>query len=738
MVILARVLYFSSKHSPTFPFLTWRISHLATADTMEQSSHPILHLAFANSSRKKKGSNELKALQQELTALSESSSDEVHKITVLREGHDAVPNGYEFFVENYPYPDVNIAYLYCEPVELDKLYLNANGGKRKTPDWDTLSLEQLPKLKLVFLDGGGSLDLVERFLFAGASLVIASQYNSDSGQKDQGKIFRQHIFRSLLSGMSLEKTVENISKGVEIDTIRIPSDPYEYWDFKEEYEKKETFPWGIYLHKESETLLSEALFPLVEKQAEPSKQEELVEEKQIETPKKEEPAQAPLVAEPMAVAAPTQEPQRLRLRSKTFREVSPTRHLQDVRSHESEGILRKVAYWSQAFSPHSLSPQKEVPASLRKSKVVEPEQVPEREEEKEESVGKVIPFSQIQEKQEVETPPASEETVAMPSVAQAPIQHTNSGQGSFHKLLAMVGMGALLLTVGSSLLYNYISADAPSSALALSSAFADTDTYNVLLLPFLPDGDCNTTESLHEAAVRDHLNTFPESQELGIQVATSDGHVIGCPSSAEEAKRIGEVNNAHLVIWGKPGTGKANGQGLIKVQYVALNQHQDPLTKPNSQIGYQAFGDVYDLQEGMFAGRSEDMVYWILAVAHLKSDDYPAAINYIQQITIEDQPEFSLLMQMLAKCYQGMERFEDAIKAYDRAIFLDPHNPNIYHHRGRLHQQLNHKDLALADYTEAIRLNPKHLKAQYQRNLLLEDVQSSSRRQALSLPLTSR
>lgn len=709
---------------------------------MEQTSSPVLYLAYANSSRKKKGSNELKALEKELSTCLQSLSGDRNPIQIAREGTNQIPNGYELLVESFSYSDIHMIHLVSEPSELDAMFLNAIAGKKKTPNWDELTLEHLPDLRVVFIDGGGSLDLVEKFLFAGAPIVIASQYNEDSPMKEQALKFREYLTLSLGMGNSIEDAFKDIVEGidVELDMMQIPSDPYDYWDFKETYEEKQSFIWGAYVHAANASLLQAPIFEIPETIPAPPEEKEVkeaevspepvviaappTEEEDTILPGKETDHEIP--TPPTTSSPEKEEAQSLRLRSNTFKEVPSTRRLEDIRDVESEGILRKVAYWSQSFSNQKTSTP---PRTIKKDS---PPQVKPPKEEVE--VGRVIPFTGIGQEHEQ----AAINTSLPSPPGQPSIQRNRKSHGSFHKLLAMVGMGALLLTLGSSLLYNYFKPGESPTPLALQSAFPNTSTYNVLLLPFFPGPDCNSTDVLNESSVRDHFNSLPESQELGIRVATSDGYVIGCPSSSEEAKRIGEVNNAHLVIYGKPGASSpVTDPDLLKIHYVALNQHQDPLAKSHKRIGHQAFGDVYDLQEGLFAGKSKDLVYWILAVAHLKSEDYAAAINYIDQINIQDQPEFSVLMHMQAKCYQGMERFEDALEAYDEAVFLDPHNPNIYHHRGRLHQQLNHKDLALADFTEAIRLNPKHLKAQYQRKLLLEDLQSNAGASA-SIQVSSR
>jgi tetratricopeptide (TPR) repeat protein len=269
------------------------------------------------------------------------------------------------------------------------------------------------------------------------------------------------------------------------------------------------------------------------------------------------------------------------------------------------------------------------------------------------------------------------------------------------------------------------------------AVFEPGSSYNILLLPFSPDQQCQSRNSLQESAVRDHLNSLPETEDMALQIAFLNG--VACPTNSEEAKATGQVHNAQLVIWGDSKVDNS-GKELIQVSYVSLESGKaNPVRPVAQQIGQRALGDVYDLQEGSFAGEPQDLVYWILAVAHLRNEDYPSAISYLEQITMREQSEYSVLMHMMAKCYQGMDRLEDALTAYGEAIFLDPDNPNVYHHRGRLYQQLNEKELALADYAEAIRLNPQHLKAQFQQKLLMDGkgISGNEQRQTASIPVAN-
>ncbi|MEO1806466.1 MAG: tetratricopeptide repeat protein [Bacteroidota bacterium] len=249
----------------------------------------------------------------------------------------------------------------------------------------------------------------------------------------------------------------------------------------------------------------------------------------------------------------------------------------------------------------------------------------------------------------------------------------------------------------------------------LLETFQQTNKYNVLILPFTLHPDCFVEGKTKEEEIKNWLNTLQESSELGLHVAFANG--VACPQNAEEAKRIGEVYGAHLVLWGNYGSPSWDSTAF-NLNYVALDNIliKDPATEV--QYGGRSFLDIYDLKEGNFSGSLADIHHWILATAYLRNEDYQAAYSNLSLIESKRQQGYALYHRMLAKCYQGMGYFKDCIKEYTEAIRLNPQDPNSYHQRGRVFAALNLKEKALSDYEYALTINPHHREALDQREQL--------------------
>ena len=83
-----------------------------------------------------------------------------------------------------------------------------------------------------------------------------------------------------------------------------------------------------------------------------------------------------------------------------------------------------------------------------------------------------------------------------------------------------------------------------------------------------------------------------------------------------------------------------------------------------------------------------------------------------------------------AIAYRSKGENDRAIADYNEALRLDPKNAIAYANRGLAYRDKGDTDRAIADYTEAIRLDPKNARAYVNRGLAYEKLADFARARA--------
>lgn len=764
---------------------------------MEPVNRPVVYLAFAHESKKTKGTKTLKLLEDSIAEISDRfvtrSCDSI--IDIHREGTNGQPYGFEVLSEELRYPFLNILHIASEASDSNKLNFNALGSKRKEVDLDNLFLDHLNELKIVLIDGGATMDLVEKFLFAGAPVVIGMSYTGDSSSAEK---FKAAFYESVLKGLSLKEGFEN-SRTDEWMVREIASDPYEYWEAKEKEDPGAPFSWGMYylsantdalewnlidpaevldnreeeVQVEAEVQVEDEVVVEVEVQAEADdlveepveedvevkdEVEEVVEigagwqsapevkvEEQVEAEvraeaddvveeQKEEDVEveeevegvvevgagwqsAPEVKVEELVEEEVQTDVPEKFYARTSVKVEEHQPFEAVRRLETRFILARVKAWSNEYQ--SNEPLKNE-VNVEKAVISQPEKTEPKYESETRDFYDSNPSADSYDTDVDTYAYDTEENFAYEAPETSPEARAKAGHRSSvnWKRYAGIGLGILGVITGIFLIFNLTGSIGNAGEPAYLTAFESSENFNVLILPFYESPNCKTVDAYDEITVRDRLNTQEESNDIGIQaVFLPEG---ACPKNSEDAKSLGEVYNADLVIWGDSRE-KRKESDVIKINYISLGTGAESVDLNSSNIGVQAFNDIDGLKEGTVAGHADDIMYWTLGVVYLLDGNYQTALGYLQQITAKNISEYAMVHHMMAKCYHGLNKFDEVLKHYTDAIRVNPQDANAYYNRGRLFQRLHQNDQALADYAEATRIKPNHLNANYYRRVLLDE-----------------
>ncbi|MDX1921068.1 MAG: tetratricopeptide repeat protein, partial [Candidatus Caenarcaniphilales bacterium] len=92
-----------------------------------------------------------------------------------------------------------------------------------------------------------------------------------------------------------------------------------------------------------------------------------------------------------------------------------------------------------------------------------------------------------------------------------------------------------------------------------------------------------------------------------------------------------------------------------------------------------------------------------------KQDYKQAIVHYTKVIEANPKPESKLSEAYLKRgiSYLKTEKFEEALKDFDKAIELTPNLEQAYNQRGLAKANLGKQEEAIKDFDKAIEINPK-------------------------------
>jgi protein O-mannosyl-transferase len=112
--------------------------------------------------------------------------------------------------------------------------------------------------------------------------------------------------------------------------------------------------------------------------------------------------------------------------------------------------------------------------------------------------------------------------------------------------------------------------------------------------------------------------------------------------------------------------------------------------------------------------------------AYLDKGDYPSAIKYFKESIDKDishQNSNHSSMLNLGLCYYRTKKYDSALKVYNDLIALVPDEKKAYYQRGLVEEYENppQPELALADYSKAIDMDPGYVEAYLSRGSIYVD-----------------
>lgn len=240
--------------------------------------------------------------------------------------------------------------------------------------------------------------------------------------------------------------------------------------------------------------------------------------------------------------------------------------------------------------------------------------------------------------------------------------------------------------------------------------FTDESAYHILLLPFGPDGVCALEQNQYHWQVQKRLLELNIKDNLGIEVKRQD--TIMCDIiDVESVKAYGEEMDADLVIYGNYQERCEWDTTLLKIRYLSLDSFVEigeasMFKEGETEYAIEDKKSLIELRSGNLTGTVEDIIYWALSIRTFLKGDYQETVDKLGRIQSQEKSEFAIMWAVKAHAYYRLGQDSLALAFYSNAIKLNPTDAIAYNNRGFIYRMLQDYDLALSDYDKSIELDP--------------------------------
>ncbi len=202
--------------------------------------------------------------------------------------------------------------------------------------------------------------------------------------------------------------------------------------------------------------------------------------------------------------------------------------------------------------------------------------------------------------------------------------------------------------------------------------------------------------------------------------------VITPEAGSPAARKLGQRYLADVVLWGwyRP---TQNPNITLHVENLdppgSLPLDTSSTLKPSANLAdLQSFS--FQQQAGQETGA---LIFFLTGYIQYKNNHYTQALAHFDDALDQISGNAQLLNNQdqiylyRGNTYLSLDQYTQALADYTQAIHINPKNVNAYVNRGATYGGQRQTDKALADYTQAIQLDPKDVLAYYNRGTTYGD-----------------
>lgn len=211
-------------------------------------------------------------------------------------------------------------------------------------------------------------------------------------------------------------------------------------------------------------------------------------------------------------------------------------------------------------------------------------------------------------------------------------------------------------TVESRNLENMLSNGMYSDSISKPTFERNDNYFKILLLPFNPDNNCTFQDTDYERQLTERFQTLKENNNLNLEVKLNQNYA--CPQTNKDAQKIGQNENADIVIWGHYDE-KCEGNVKVRLRYTLVEEdyHLSEVKEGDSEM--QTLVDLSELRRGFLQEDLDYIFEWSTAQIDFKNGDFDKGIERL--LTLNKRYCDDYLLLEIAERYGEQKKYDEQL-----------------------------------------------------------------------------
>ena len=155
------------------------------------------------------------------------------------------------------------------------------------------------------------------------------------------------------------------------------------------------------------------------------------------------------------------------------------------------------------------------------------------------------------------------------------------------------------------------------------------EEFKILILPLTPDRNCNIVDTEYEQQIANYYNKITDS--LSINLTTKIAKNLACPQTEEEVQKIGEKENADIVIWGNYDE-FCSGPTKVRIRYRLIDSIGISIPVSGGHKDMKPLNDLSELRSGSLINSMDYIIYKTLIVSLFNRSNFGQCIDLSNKI----------------------------------------------------------------------------------------------------------